>query len=32
VPKVIAAWTVAKGLCLTQPQLITDGCVFRISQ
>lgn len=29
VPKVLAAWTVAKGLCLTQPQLLSDGCVFR---
>ncbi|WP_338152804.1 lytic transglycosylase domain-containing protein [Oceaniglobus indicus] len=28
VPKVLAAWSVAKGLCLTPPQLITDGCVF----
>ncbi|WP_226781814.1 lytic transglycosylase domain-containing protein [Oceaniglobus trochenteri] len=28
VPKVLAAWSVAKGLCLTPPQLISDGCVF----
>ncbi len=28
VPKVLAAWTVARGLCLTPPQLMTDGCVF----
>ena len=28
VPKVLAAWTVARGLCLTPPQLVTDGCVF----
>ena len=28
VPKVIAAWTVARGLCLTPPQLVSDGCVF----
>jgi len=28
VPKVLAAWTIAKGLCQTPPQLITDGCVF----
>ncbi len=28
VPKVLAAWSVAKGLCLTPPELITDGCVF----
>ncbi len=29
VPKVIAAWSVAKGLCLTPPELVSDGCVFR---
>lgn len=28
VPKVLAAWKVAKGLCLTPPELMTDGCVF----
>ena len=28
VPKVLAAWTVARGLCLTPPELLTDGCVF----
>lgn len=28
VPKVLAAWAVAKGLCVTQPQLMSDGCVF----
>lgn len=28
VPKVLAAWNVARGLCLTSPQLIGDGCVF----
>ncbi|MBD3663837.1 lytic transglycosylase domain-containing protein [Sulfitobacter aestuariivivens] len=28
VPKVLAAFQVAKGLCKTPPQLITDGCVF----
>lgn len=28
IPKVLAAWTVAKGLCLTPPELLTDGCVF----
>ncbi|MEJ2028419.1 MAG: lytic transglycosylase domain-containing protein [Maritimibacter sp.] len=28
VPKVLNAWRVAKGLCLTPPELITDGCVF----
>lgn len=31
VPKVLSAWTVARGLCLTPPQLITDGCVFAVS-
>ncbi|SDI40378.1 Transglycosylase SLT domain-containing protein [Alloyangia pacifica] len=31
VPKVLAAFSVAKGLCLTPPQLISDGCVFRVS-
>jgi len=29
VPKVLAAWQVARGLCLTPPELISDGCVFR---
>lgn len=28
VPKVLAAWTVARGLCLTPPELLSDGCVF----
>ncbi|WP_460274161.1 lytic transglycosylase domain-containing protein [Celeribacter sp. ULVN23_4] len=28
VPKVLAAWDVAKRLCLTQPDLYSDGCVF----
>ncbi|MBT8390025.1 MAG: lytic transglycosylase domain-containing protein, partial [Altererythrobacter sp.] len=28
VPKVLAAWNVARGLCLTPPELVTDGCVF----
>lgn len=28
VPKVLAAWRVASGLCTTPPQLISDGCVF----
>lgn len=31
VPKVLAAFQVAKGLCLTPPQLVSDGCVFRVS-
>ncbi len=30
VPKVLAAWTVARGLCLTPPQLMSDGCVFSV--
>lgn len=30
VPKVLAAWQVAQGLCLTPPQLVTDPCVFRV--
>jgi hypothetical protein len=29
VPKVLAAWRLARGLCLSPPQLISDGCVFR---
>ncbi|PTW50787.1 lytic transglycosylase domain-containing protein [Rhodovulum kholense] len=29
VPKVLAAWAVARGLCRTPPELISDGCVFR---
>ena len=28
VPKVLAAWDTARALCLTRPELITDGCVF----
>jgi soluble lytic murein transglycosylase-like protein len=28
VPKVLNAWRVARGLCTTPPELITDGCVF----
>ena len=30
VPKVLAAWRVARGLCVTPPELPSDGCVFRI--
>ncbi|MEL7213221.1 MAG: lytic transglycosylase domain-containing protein [Pseudomonadota bacterium] len=30
VPKVLAAWTVARGLCITPPELVSDGCVFAI--
>jgi len=28
VPKVLAAFKVARGLCMTPPDLISDGCVF----
>lgn len=28
VPKVLAAWRVAAGLCRTPPQILSDGCVF----
>lgn len=28
VPKVLAAFQVARGLCSTPPELVTDGCVF----
>tara|TARA_R110002020_G_scaffold52767_9_gene148053 strand:+ start:14030 stop:14854 length:825 start_codon:yes stop_codon:yes gene_type:complete len=30
VPKVLAAFQVAKGLCKTPPELISDGCVFNL--
>ncbi|WP_298910604.1 lytic transglycosylase domain-containing protein [uncultured Aliiroseovarius sp.] len=30
VPKVLAAWHVARGLCKTPPVLLTDGCVFTV--
>jgi hypothetical protein len=30
VPKVLSAWRVARGLCRTPPELITDGCVFTV--
>lgn len=30
VPKVLSAWRVARGLCETPPELISDGCVFSI--
>lgn len=29
VPKVLAAFKTARGLCLTPPELASDGCVFR---
>ena len=32
VPKVLAAWKVAKGLCLTPPELLSDGCVFAVQK
>jgi len=31
VPKVLAAWAVARGLCLTPPELISDGCAFSMT-
>ncbi|MGR3801940.1 lytic transglycosylase domain-containing protein [Marinibacterium profundimaris] len=31
VPKVLAAFQVAKALCITPPELISDGCVFATS-
>ena len=30
VPKVLAAFQVAQGLCLTPPELATDPCVFKV--
>ena len=30
VPKVLAAWQVAQGLCMTPPELMTDPCVFQV--
>lgn len=30
VPKVLAAWGVARGLCRTPPELVSDGCVFAV--
>jgi len=32
VPKVLAAWTIARGLCTETPQLPTDPCIFRVGQ
>ncbi|MGB8622517.1 MAG: lytic transglycosylase domain-containing protein, partial [Paracoccaceae bacterium] len=32
VPKVLAAWTIARNLCVTPPELVSDGCVFSASQ
>ncbi len=31
VPKVLAAWQVAQGLCVSPPELLTDPCVFRVN-
>jgi Transglycosylase SLT domain len=31
VPKVLAAWQVAQGLCQTPPELVSDPCVFTVS-
>ncbi len=31
VPKVVAAWQVARTLCMTLPKYVTDGCVFKSS-
>ena len=30
VPKVLAAWQIAQGLCLSPPELVSDPCVFRV--
>lgn len=30
VPKVLAAWQVAQGLCMTPPMVVSDPCVFRV--
>ncbi|MES2666417.1 MAG: lytic transglycosylase domain-containing protein [Pseudomonadota bacterium] len=30
VPKVLAAWQVAQGLCISPPELVTDPCVFKV--
>ena len=30
VPRVLAAWQVAQGLCLSPPELVSDPCVFRV--
>lgn len=30
VPKVLAAWSVARALCKTPPELISDGCAFNL--
>ncbi len=30
VPKVLAAWLIARELCVTPPELMTDPCVFKV--
>jgi soluble lytic murein transglycosylase-like protein len=30
VPRVLAAWDMARGLCNTPPELVSDGCVFQM--
>ncbi|MDZ4095620.1 MAG: lytic transglycosylase domain-containing protein [Paracoccaceae bacterium] len=30
VPKVLAAWQVAQGLCQSPPELVSDPCVFKV--
>lgn len=30
VPRALAAWQVAQGLCMTPPELMSDPCVFRV--
>ncbi len=32
VPKVLTAWAVARGLCVTPPELVSDGCVFAVER
>ncbi|HHX91269.1 MAG TPA: lytic transglycosylase domain-containing protein [Paracoccus sp.] len=32
IPRVLAAWNVARGLCTTRPELPGDGCVFAVSR
>ncbi len=32
VPRVLAAWEAARGLCMTPPELISDGCVFVVRE
>ena len=31
VPRVLAAWRVARGLCVTPPELPSDGCVLNVA-